>query len=134
MKTELIISIVGFLGMFLIFASGNPPMMAMVALAIVAYSAYCGYHYKGGKSYQYALMPVISFIIFIVSSQVMAGIMVTLLMLAWIVVVLAAAWHCDTAKTPSAVTPPTSTGKYCPGCGTGLDISTAFCPSCGAKQ
>jgi len=97
MKNELIVTVALIVLMFLCLVTGNAGLILLIVVPLVLYSMYCGYHSNGGKSYLYAVLPLFSFILFILCYS-MSNMIANGLMVLWIIAMLAAAWYCKLVK------------------------------------
>jgi len=108
---------------FLILAGQLIGVGVIPLLALIGYSAYCGYHYKGTKNILMAALPTVILAAWL--SMTADKTLANILMFAWFGSLIFVAMNADPDKSKK-VEP-----KKCSHCG--AIVTSAFCAECGTK-
>lgn len=115
------------------FYIANIPVLFFIGVFIaILLSIVYGHSYKGQKSALHAVIPVLLFVGWMVTT-VIDGTLCTLVMFAMFGSFLYYAYYADMRKD-NPIEAPAGDKKYCPCCGKMLDVSMAFCSGCGKEQ
>jgi hypothetical protein len=118
------------------FYIANIPVLFFIGVFIaILLSIVYGHSYKGQKSAFHAVIPVLLFVGWMVTT-VIDGTLCTLVMFAMFGSFLYYAYFTDmrTDKEPVAPSGTMENKKYCPACGQMMDVSAVFCSGCGKEQ
>ncbi len=132
MKAEVFITGGGILLFLFLFLANQTDGMLIIGLGLIIYNSYCAYYYKGKKNFYFSIIPVGIFLFYILSSgnKTLANIM----LFVWFGSMIYFAMNVENLKKIEPEVKTNVPSKYCFACGSKMDSSSNFCPSCGKEQ